>query len=324
MRPRIVMLLAFVIAAVAVGFTGARFTYLPSAPPAVHAPLPGTKTSYLGVFDLGSPPTYGPIRQFAEAAGKKPNLVGWYSGWAQAFSVSLADSMYRHGLIPFVQIDPTLASVPAIAAGDDDEYLRTYADSVRIYGHPVVIGFGHEMNAPWYSWGYGHTSAATFKAAWRHIVTLFREQGADNVTWLWTIQADQPGTGPILSWWPGSNYVTWVGIDGYYNKPSDTFNSLFVPTIDNVRDFTQRPILLSEASVGRHANQPANILNLFIGVVAYKTLGLVWFDENQTSQPVPHGDPADVRQNWSIEGSSLAEQAFRLGVSELTLVPSRG
>ena len=40
MRPRIVMLLAFVIAAVAVGFTGARFTYLPSTPPAVHASLP--------------------------------------------------------------------------------------------------------------------------------------------------------------------------------------------------------------------------------------------------------------------------------------------
>ena len=51
MRPRIVMLLAFVIAAVAVGFTGARFTYLPATPPAVHAPLPPTPASYLGVFE---------------------------------------------------------------------------------------------------------------------------------------------------------------------------------------------------------------------------------------------------------------------------------
>ena len=24
-------------------------------------------------------------------------------------------------------------------------------------------------------------------AAWRHIVTVFRQQGADNVTWLWTV-----------------------------------------------------------------------------------------------------------------------------------------
>ena len=86
---------------------------------------------------------------------------------------------------------PTYASVPAIAAGAYDGYLRSYADSVRDFGHPVVIGFGHEMNAPWYSWGYGHVRPSTFVAAWRHIVTLFRGQGADNVTWLWTINADR-------------------------------------------------------------------------------------------------------------------------------------
>ena len=49
--------------------------------------------------------------------------------------------------------------------------------SVRNFRHAVVIGFGHEMNAPWYSWGYRHVPAATFVAAWRHIVTLFRRSG---------------------------------------------------------------------------------------------------------------------------------------------------
>ena len=43
--------------------------------------------------------------------------------------------------------------------------------------------------------------------------------GAENVTWLWTVNiiekrpAAFPAPGP---WWPGSSYVTWVGIDGYY------------------------------------------------------------------------------------------------------------
>ena len=100
--------------------------------------------------------------------------------------MSFAESMHRHGVIPFVQIDPTLASVSAIASGIYDDYLRSYADSVRDFGHAVVIGFGHEMNATWYSWGYGRTPPSAFVAAWRHIVTLFRDQGADNVTWLWT------------------------------------------------------------------------------------------------------------------------------------------
>jgi len=114
----------------------------------------------------------------------------------------------------------------------------------------VVLGFGHEMNASWYPWGYKRTPAPTFVAAWRHIVTLFRKEGAENVTWLWTIEADQPGTGPIASWWPGAQYVTWIGIDGYYYRPADTFASVFGKTITQVRTFTNKPVLLSENAVG--------------------------------------------------------------------------
>lgn len=315
MRPRFVMLLAFVIAAVAVGFTGARFTLLPSPHPPVHSSLPRASDSYLGVFEPGSPPSYEPIEEFATMASRTPNLIGYYSGWAEPFATSFAEMVHRHGLIPFVQIDPSLASVAAIAAGTYDPYLRLYADSVRDYGHQVVIGFGHEMNASWYSWGYGRTPASTFAAAWRHIVTLFRREGADNVTWLWTIQADQRGTGPIESWWPGASYVTWVGIDGYYYHPSDTFTRLFGPTIAGIRAFTNDPILLSETSVTPLADQYANIQNLFDGMSQYKVLGLVWFDKNQTylSRGIDH-------QDWRLEGNFRAEAAFRLGVSRLTLV----
>ena len=210
-----------------------------------------------------------------------------------------------------MQIDPTDASISAIASGTYDDYLSSYADSVSDFGHAVVIGFGHEMNASWYPWGYKHVPAATFVAAWRHIVTLFRKEGADNVTWLWTLQADQAGTGPIASWWPGAQYVTWVGIDGYYYRSSDTFASVFGQTITQVRAFTSKPVLLSETAVGPDGNQFANIQNLFHGMATYKTLGLVWFDEAQ------HGRIS--RQNWRIEGNQLAEISFRLGVrDELT------
>ena len=50
-----------------------------------------------------------------------------------------------------------------------------------------------------------------------------------------------PVTGPIASWWPGAQYVTWVGIDGYYFRSSDTFSSVFGRTIKQVRKFTASP-----------------------------------------------------------------------------------
>jgi mannan endo-1,4-beta-mannosidase len=309
--PRLVVLAAFSASAAAIIFTGARFTIVPTPPPPAHAPLPPSPSSYLGVYEDGSPPAYGPIAGFTKAAGKRPNLVGYYSGWAEPFATSFAQRIRRYGIIPYVQIDPTYASVSAIASGDYDIYLRTYARSVRDFGHSVVIGFGHEMNAPWYSWGYGRLAPSTFVAAWRHIVTLFRSEGAGNVTWLWTVNQDRPGTGPVESWWPGAKYVTWVGIDGYYFQPSDTFAKVFGRTIDQVRGFTKKPVLLSETAVGPNAGQFVKINNLFEGMRQYRTLGLVWFDKTQRG--------GIYRQNWRIEGNQVAEVAFRLGISNLTL-----
>ena len=311
MTSRLVMILAIALAVASLAGASLRLTGSSvSPPPAAHASLPPSLASYLGVFEPGAPPAYDPVADFAAAVGRKPNLLGFYSGWTEPFDTSFAQTLHRNGVIPFVQIDPTDASIAAIANGTYDDYLRTYADSVRGFDHNVVIGFGHEMNAPWYSWGYRHVTPATFVAAWRHIVTLFRDEGADNVTWVWTVQADEPGTRPIASWWPGAQYVTWVGIDGYYYRPTDTFGSVFGQTIDQVKAFTSKPVLLSETAVGPHAGQIVKILDLFQGMVAYKTLGLVWFDVAQ------HG--GIDRQDWRIEDSPQAEISFQAGRGKRT------
>jgi hypothetical protein len=306
MRSRLVILVAITIAAAAV-FAVAHVVSSSSG----HPLLPSAAASYLGVYETGPPGTYQPVADFTTAVRRQPNLVGYYSGWGEPFQTSFAGTVRQHGAVTIVQWDPSLVSVSAIAAGGYDRYLRAFADSVRDFGQPVVIGFGHEMNAPWYSWGYEHVPASTFVAAWRHIVTLFRDGGTDNVTWLWTLQADEKGTGPIASWWPGSQYVTWVGIDGYYYRPSDTFFSIFGQTIAQVRRFTTKPVLLSETAVGPAADQSAKILDLFNGMHQYDTLGLVWFDIGQNN--------GIYHQDWHVEDSPAAETAFRNAASELAL-----
>jgi hypothetical protein len=311
MRSRLVVLVAGVIAVVVSAATVSHFVSASSSPKGAAGALPASPASYLGVYETGPPGTYQPVADFTDMAGKQPNLVGYYSGWWESFQTSFAEKVHSHGAATIMQWDPTLASVSRIASGGYDGYLRSFADSVRNFGQPVVIGFGHEMNAYWYSWGYGHLPAATFVAAWRHIVTLFRDQHANNVTWLWTLQADEPGTGPIAAWWPGSQYVTWVGIDGYYYRPSETFFSIFGQTIAQVRMFTGKPVLLSETAVGPDADQALQIPGLFTGMRHYGTLGLVWFDIAQ------HG--GIYSQDWHIGNSRPAEAAFRRGVSALTL-----
>jgi hypothetical protein len=279
--------------------------------PAARLPLPPTAASYLGVYATGDPTGYAQITQFAQTAGRQPNIAGYFSGWAEKFATAFARTARAHGAATIVQIDPTYASIAAIAAGNYDGYLRSFADSVRDFGHPVIIGFGHEMNADWYPWGYTHVPPKTFVAAWRHVVTVFRGQGARNVTWLWTINQDRSNTGPIASWWPGGSYVTWVGIDGYYYRRSDTFTRVFGRTIDQVRAFTSKPVLLSETAVGPAAGQSVKISDLFQGMRKYRTLGLVWFDIAQHN--------GIYHQDWRLEDSKTGQAAFRAGASALTL-----
>jgi len=308
MRSRLVIIVAVVIAAAATALAVSRFV---SSSGSGAESLPTDPGSYLGVYEKGALQDYQPVADFSTMAARKPNLVGYYSGWGEPFQTAFADTVNSHGAATILQWDPTQVPVSKIAAGDYDTYLRSFAESVRRFGHPVVIGFGHEMNANWYSWGYGNLPPATFVAAWRHIVTLFRSADVSNVTWLWTIQADEQGTGPIASWWPGAKYVTWVGIDGYYYDSSDTFASIFGKTIGQVRGLAHLPVLVSEAGVGPAAGQAQKIPDLFAGMRAYGTLGLVYFDIAQHQ--------GTYHQDWRIENSPAAETAFRHSAAALAL-----
>jgi mannan endo-1,4-beta-mannosidase len=242
--------------------------------------LPAAPGSYLGVYVPGAPISYSGLTTFTKTTGIRPNLVSYYSGWFEPFSTSFADAAAEHGATLLVQMNPRGVSVAAIAAGDYDTYLTSFAESVRSYHHPLILSFGHEMNGQWYTWGYKHTSPATFIAAWRHIFNVFEAVGDRNVTWMWTVNViDRKGriSGPRM-WWPGSSYVNWVGIDGYFHKASSQFYSVFGPTIALVREFTQDPILISETGAGQEVRQSAKIESLFRGVHLYGLVGFLWFD----------------------------------------------
>ena len=311
---RLAVIVTAVVVAVAValvftvqGIRGPAEAVLSSPPsPAqksVDGQLPTTPASYLGLYSDGVPKSYAGVTAFTRATGVRPDVVSYYSGWFEPFQTKFAAHAAANGAAPLVQLDPAGISVEAIASGQYDAYLSTYAEAVRAYRGPVILSFGHEMIGYWYSWGYQNTPAATFVAAWRHIVTLFRSKRARNVTWLWTVNAIHkrarvPSPGP---WWPGSSYVNWVGIDGYYNNSSLTFASLFGPTIAQVRSLTRDPILIAETSVAPAVGQPAKISDLFAGIRLYGLLGFIWFDSVQVF-------------DWRLTGGA-AIAAFRRGAA---------
>jgi len=294
-------LLAAVGIIVAVGRHDRRALKESLPPPSRSIILPTKPGTYFGVYATHVPDSYAGVSAFATVTGVRPRLAVYYSGWREPFRTAFAATAAKDGVVPLVQIEPTRVSLVAIASGRYDAYLSSYAESVRAYPHPVILSVGHEMNGSWYSWGYRHASPSAFVAAWRHIVSVFRAAGANNVTWLWTVNIVHdsqnrriPRPGP---WWPGSSYVTWVGIDGYYYNSSRKFAPLFGPTIAAVREFTRDPILIAETAVAPAAGQPEKISDLFGGIRSYGLLGFVWFD-------------APGSQDWRLS-SPAAIAAFR-------------
>jgi mannan endo-1,4-beta-mannosidase len=276
-----------------------------------RASLPARPTSYLGVYEGASPGSYQQVRQFGRTIGTSPNIALYFSTLSEPFQSQFAADALAHRAIPAVQISPLIAnaevSLSKLAAGRFDPLLRAYADEVAAFGHAVIIGFAHEPNGFWYPWGEDNVKPAVWIAAWRHFVDVFREQGADNVIWLWTMNLESPSTLPISEWWPGASYVTWIGLDGYYASSEDTFKSIFGSAISTIRSITRAPILVAETGVAASASELHQIRDLFTAVRRRGCLGFIWFDKDTS------------RGMWRLEGGQAAIRVFRHEVARWTL-----
>ncbi|MGZ4756426.1 MAG: glycosyl hydrolase [Acidimicrobiia bacterium] len=101
----------------------------------------------------------------------------------------------------------------AIAAGAWDAYIRSFARSVRDSGLTVYVRYAHEMNGNWYPWSH---DMSAYRSAWRHVVDLFRAEGATNARFVWSInpnlyQDQATVIGHAWHYWPGSAYVDVIG-----------------------------------------------------------------------------------------------------------------
>ena len=75
------------------------------------------------------------------------------------------------------------------------------------------------MNGNWFSWGAGvnGNTPAGFVAAWRHVHRVFAQEGARNVSWIWSINnLESAGAEAVIAeHYPGDPYVDWVATSGF-------------------------------------------------------------------------------------------------------------
>lgn len=298
--------------------SGSRHSGLavPTTPPAVPFDVggltnPNANDKFFGFTTAGAPFSYTPIDNLATEIGKKPDVVEEYIKWGDQYDAQGASNAWKNGALYYIAWEPFSASFSSIADGGYDTYIKHFAAQVHYMNVPIALSFAHEMNGYWYPWGTQANSASEFIKAWKHIHDLFVSQGATNVVWVWNPNDINPvSTVKLKPYYPGDQYVDWIGITGYYtNAGAKTFATLFQPTIDQIRTFSKKPIIIPETAVEPGADRVAEIANLFQSIESSKdVLGFIWFNYDKATST-----------DWRFDDNSAALTEFKQVVASSSI-----
>ncbi|RAJ38884.1 glycosyl hydrolase family 26 [Kitasatospora sp. SolWspMP-SS2h] len=280
------------------------------------------------LFGIATPsaPSAEEAADMAQAAGVRSTVQEYFLKWNQDFDRKAFDASYRLGGVPLLTWEPWSGGDKAvdqpefalarIAAGAHDDYVRRFAQDVKKAGRPVVLRFAHEMNEPWYTWSEERNGnrRGDYVAAWRHIHDVFEQQGVTNAVWFWCPDLQSPGKSPLSRYYPGDDYVDWIGTEAYSTEGETTAEQLLGATYRELTALSDKPLFIGEAGVRPSDVKAALIRDLFSWLSAHpRVIGFVWFQ---------FSDADGSRYDWRFTTSPAAQRAFREGLSSLLLVPA--
>lgn len=289
---------------------------------------PGVEERIIGVATPSG--TRDEVDAFAEAAGRRPNVLMRLVGWARdEFHPWFLEDAAEDDLLVILSWEPwdnekesTIEqkrseqpefAVARILDGEYDEYIDSWAEGLAEWDRPVAMRLAHEMNGFWYPWSDGRNGNedGDYVRLWRYVHERFERAGADNVIWVWSPNIDAPTLSPLEPLYPGDAYVDWIGLSGYFGHGSavptryPSFDELFGPTIEQIRAFTDLPVIITETGATERGGLKVDfITDLLNDLVATEdVLGFVWFEiEKET--------------DWRIVSSAEASKAFAAGLDD--------
>lgn len=210
---------------------------------------PNGEKIYFGAFpDFGGSEnvvSVDRVKSFESIVGKKIAWAmfsnNWYNGIS--FPKSRVDAIYSSGAVPYIRLMPRSDdtqgdsdkkfSLQNIIDGKFDDNLKNWAKEAKNYKKSLLLDFGVEPNGDWFPWsgkfnggsktdGYGNPNypdgPERYKDAYIHIIDIFREIGANNVTWFFHynyVSFPNSGWNQPKYYYPGDDYIDWIGFSLY-------------------------------------------------------------------------------------------------------------
>jgi len=149
-------------------------------------------------------------------------------------------TLHAQGIVPIVRMLPrsysneyineTKYTLKSISDGKWDKRLIQWARDAKNTKDkegnsiPIMIDFALEMNGDWFAWSRpannpnDNTRPKRYKAAYKHIIDIFRGEGVKNVTWIFHpnfISEPDRQWNRAYAYYPGNDYIDWIGISLY-------------------------------------------------------------------------------------------------------------
>jgi beta-mannanase len=219
-----------------------------------------------GRFYLGVNSSRSTLAAYDAAVGASPTVFGVYtSGRDGEVAYALSEASKVSGTTPMVSWGVDLTG-GKVADGSQDAYLETQAKAIAAYGKPVFLRIDWEMNGSWYpEWGSSAVSPSAYIAAWRHIWTVFRQQGVTNAAFVWCPNVGDLGGQSWTDWYPGNGYVNWIGLDAYpqpSNANADVSGSGGFNELASFAAHAGKPAMLAEWAPGEPTQNPEQTFDL--------------------------------------------------------------
>ena len=250
-------------------------------------------------------------------------LTSW--DWITEFITTRMTPIWEAGCVPLVTWLPLTDAEDGsstgisrdIAAGEYDSLIDEWAVQLNKWATPdesksadrrFYFRPAHEMNGDWFPWSATDSASSPndYVEMWRRIHDVFTRTGLDETTsqWIWAPNADEVGGIPAEAYYPGDEYVDWVGLDGFNFGETQWYSEwrgpeeVFLEMLGRMRELTDKPVGLTEFASSsyrdgayRPAVKAAWIEDVFAFVEEHDIRMTCWFNVEKSG-----ADEAD----WAV------------------------
>ena len=180
---------------------------------------PDGLTAYLDFYDLLKPGDFGGLG--IDDAGKQLDFeLSWGAGPNSAYLTATDFGVSDIAIGLSITENEHPGGLQRIVDGKHDNEIRQLAKFATMVDGQVYLRIGYEFDG---AWNHGYWNPDLYIGAYRRIVDVLREEGADNVEYV--LQASAAGVDEIIDgghediskWYPGDEYVDWLGLSWFMN-----------------------------------------------------------------------------------------------------------